>query len=343
MAQPFDAKKLRLYGQPFPVAGQVSTIPTTSLYRFSASETGMLVFDPQTNRMTQRAYWVDRGGKPIHSLKPINDVDLTRLAPDGKHVLLSRYNPQAGGSDLWLTDVTSSTDVRLTFNPSNDTVAVWSPDASRIVLASKRGEHRQLYEKSVSQPEQEALLFQSNVSKYPTDWSHDGRYIIYYQVMPQTKNDLWALPLFGDRKPFPLLQTQANESGGALSPDGQWLAYHSDESGRYETYVQRFSDGSAKRRISINGGVCPRWRGDGSELYYHALDNKLMAAPVTSGTNLAVGAPVAIVEFGYRGIVDQPYYSVDRDGQRFLLNVIVESESNSPLTALVNWMEGAKN
>lgn len=121
--------------------------------------------------------------------------------------------------------------------------------------------------------------------------------------MRQTKNDIWALPLFGDRKPFPLLQTQANESGGTLSPDGQWLAYHSDESGRYETYVQNFSKGSAKRRISNNGGVCLQWRGDGRELYYHALDNKLMAASVTGGTSLAVGAPVAIVELGYRGIV----------------------------------------
>jgi Tol biopolymer transport system component len=203
MAQPFDAKKLRLDGQPFPVAGEVSTIPTTNLYRFSASETGVLVFDPVTNRMIQRAYMVDRGGKTIHSLKPLDDVNRTRLAPDGQHVLLSRYNLQSGGSDLWLRDVTSGTDVRLTFNPSNNFVVAWSPDARRIVMASKRGEHYQLYEKAVSQPGQEALLFQSNVSKYPTDWSPDGRYIIYFQVMPQTKNDLWALPLFGDRKPFP--------------------------------------------------------------------------------------------------------------------------------------------
>jgi hypothetical protein len=344
MAQPFDATKLRLDGQPFPMAGQVSTIATTSLYRFSASETGVLVFDPLANRMTQRAYWVDRGGKTIHSLKPLEDVSRTWLAPDGQHVLFSRYNLQSGGSDLWLRDVKSGTDVRLTSKPSNNSVAVWSPDASRILMATKQGgEHYQLYEKVVSRLEQEALLFQSDVSKYPTDWSRDGRYIIYYQGMPQTKNDIWALPLFGDRKPFPLLQTPANESGGTLSPDGQWLAYHSDESGRSETYVQKFSDGSRKRRISTNGGVCPQWRGDGRELYYHALDNKLMAASVTGGTSLAVGAPVAIVELGYRGIVDHAYYSVDRDGQRFLLNTVVESETNSPLTVIVNWMAGLKN
>ena len=139
-----------------------------------------------------------------------------------------------------------------------------------------------------------------------------------------------------------MLQTQANESGGARSPSGEWLAYHSDESGRYETYIQHFPDGSGKQRISTGGGVSPHWRGDGRELYYHALDNKLMAAPVTHQTNLAVGAPVAIVEFAYRGIVNQSFYSVDRDGQRFLLNVIVESEANLPLTALVNWTVGVK-
>jgi eukaryotic-like serine/threonine-protein kinase len=341
LAQPFDAKKLRLDGEPFPVAAQVAILGTI-IRRFSASENGMLVFDPIPNRLSKRAYWVDRSGKTINSLKPLDDARLIRLAPDGQRVVVSRYNQQAGALDLWLSEVTSGTDVRLTADPADDHLAIWSPDASRLAWSAKRGEHYQIYEKTVSQTGQEAPLLQSNVSKYPTDWSPDGRYLIYFQTESKTKRDVWALPLFGERKPFPLLQTQADEGGGALSPDGQWLAYYSDEAGRYEIYVQRFSDGSDKRRISTSGGVCPQWRGDGKELYYQALNNKLMAAPVTSGASLAVGAPVAIVEFPYNGIAETPSYSVSRDGRRFLLNATVEAETNSPLTVLVNWMAGMK-
>jgi eukaryotic-like serine/threonine-protein kinase len=342
LAQLFDAKKLRLDSEPFPVATQVSTLGPV-IRRFSASENGLLVFDPIPNRRRQQGYWVDRSGKTINSLKPLDDVGVSRLAPDGQRVVVSRYNQQAGSTDLWLSDVTSGTDVRLTSDPADDSyAAVWSPDASRIVWATKRGEHFQLYERAVSQTGQEAPLFQSNLNKFPTDWSPDGRYIIYHQVDPKTKYDVWALPLFGERKPFPLLQTQANESGGALSPDGQWVAYHSDEAGRHEIYVQHFSAGSGKRRISPNGGVSPKWRGDGRELYYQALDSKLMAAPVTSGTSLVVGAPVAIAEFPYSGIAEIANYSVDRDGRRFLLCAQVETETNSPLTVLVNWMAAVK-
>ena len=127
-----------------------------------------------------------------------------------------------------------------------------------------------------------------------------------------------------------------------LSPDGQWLAYHSDEAGRYEIYVQRFSDGSGKRRVSTNGGVAPQWRGDGRELYYQDLGNRLMAVPMTGGTSLAFGAPVALVEYPYSGNPEIPNYSVDRAGQRFLLTATVETAANLPLTIVVNWTAGTK-
>ena len=171
---------------------------------------------------------------------------------------------------------------------------------------------------------------------------HDWQYIIYRQIDQQTKYDIWALPLFGERKPSPLLQTEANEAAATLSPDGRWLAYCSDESGRYEVYVQSFPGGGSKRQISIDGGIGPHWRGDGKELYYHMPDGKLMAAPVTSGTSLEVGTPVALFEFRASGNVIMPYYSVSRDGQRYLLSTIVETEANAPLTVVVNWAAEAK-
>ena len=117
---------------------------------------------------------------------------------------------------------------------------------------------------------------------------------------------------------------------------------YSDESGRNEIYVQSFPSGSSKQRASTGGGVWPYWRGDGKELYYHAPDGKIMAVPVTDGASLTFGAPVALFEFRSGGLPEQPYYSVDRDGQTFLLNAIVEAETNSPLTVVVNWMAGVK-
>jgi eukaryotic-like serine/threonine-protein kinase len=138
------------------------------------------------------------------------------------------------------------------------------------------------------------------------------------------------------------LQTEANEAAAVLSPDGQWLAYCSDESGRYEVYVRNFTGGGGKQRVSTGGGIGPHWRGDGKELYYHATDGKLMAALVTGGTSLAVGAPVALFEFRAGGNLIVPYYSVTSDGQRFLLSTIVETETNTPLTVVVNWTVGVK-
>jgi len=180
-------------------------------------------------------------------------------------------------------------------------------------------------------------LLKSDNFKLPTDWSRDGRYLIYREIDAKTKYDLWVLPLDGKQQPFPFLQTEANEAAAALSPDGQWLAYASDESGNYAVYIQSFPSGGGKRQMSTGGGIGPQWRGDGKELYYHGPDGKLMAAPVTSGTSLEVGTPVALFEFRAGGNLITPYYSVTRDGQRFLLSTIVETEAAAPLTVVVNW------
>lgn len=216
---------------------------------------------------------------------------------------------------------------------------VWSPDGSRIVWSSNRGEGR-YHQKAASGSGQDALLLKSDYYKYPADWSRDGRFIIYREIDPKTKGDVWVLPvgpLSGDQKPFPFLQTEANETAAVLSPDGQWMAYSSDESGRYEVYVQSFPAGGGKRQISTAGGIGPHWRGDGKELFFQAPDRKLMAVAVKGGASFEAGAPVALFEFHPGGTVITPYYSVASDGQRFLLSTIVETEPNAPLTVVLNW------
>jgi serine/threonine protein kinase/Tol biopolymer transport system component len=342
MAQPFDAGTLRLGGEPVAVAGQIATLVNSVYRNFSASGNGVLIFDPEPNRQQKLALWVDRAGKTINTLKQFADMRVARIAPDGRHFVASNYDLQTNNFDLWLSDVTGGNTVRFTFDPGNDSFPVWSPDASRIAWAASRSGNFQLYEKAVNRTGQETPLLQSNHNKAPTDWSRDGRYIIYRQSDPKTQFDIWALPLFDEQPPFPLLQSEANESAGTLSPDGHWLAYHSDESGRYEVYVQSFPSGGGKQRISTGGGVWPCWRGNGKELYYRAPDDKLMAAPVTGQSSLAAGAPVALFEFRSGGLPDQPYYAADSDGQRFLLNAIVGTETNAPLTIVVNWTAGVK-
>ncbi len=179
--------------------------------------------------------------------------------------------------------------------------------------------------------------------KSPSHWSRDGRFIIYQQTDPKTKRDVWVLPVTGDRKPFAFLQTPANEEEGRLSPDGRWMAYVSDESGRYEVYVQSFLSGGGKRQVSTGGGIAAQWRGDGKELFYHTPDGKLMAVEVRSGATFEVVATKPLFEFRAIGSVGTyPSYTATADGQRFMISTLVGNESSAPLTVVVNWAAALK-
>src|SRR5262249_16113416 len=218
---------------------------------------------------------------------------------------------------------------------------------SRIVWASTRDGIPNLYQKAASGAGEETPLLKSLLPKIPTDWSQDGHFIIYTQLDPKTKDDVWVLPApgSGEAKPSPLVQTEANETAGAFSPDGRWLAYASDVSGRFDVYVQRLPGGSGKRQVSTCGGNNPRWRRNGKELFYYAGDGKLMAVSVKSGESLETGPPVSLFEFragnGRSSGAPAPY-AVTADGQRFLINAVVETEPNAPLTVWVNWAAGVK-
>ncbi|MEK6322704.1 MAG: protein kinase [Acidobacteriota bacterium] len=349
MAQPFDADARQLTGEPFPVARQVGIIFGNSISsrrrNFSVSDNGVLVFDPLRDRQRSQLIWVDRGGRKIDSLDGMDNVGLLRLSPDDKRIIVTRLDFQTGNMDLWLSAVTGGNATRFTFDPALDHFPVWSPDGSRIVWSSNREGPFHLYEKAASGSGQDALLLKSDYYKFASDWSRDGRFIIYRVADPKTKYDVWVFPagpLSGDQKPFPFLQTEANESTPMLSPDGQWMAYTADESGRYEVYVQSFPGGGGKRQVSSGGGIGTHWRGDGRELYYHAPDGKLMAVAVKGGASFEAGAPVALFEFRAGGNLITPYYSVTSDGQKFLLSTIVETKAAAPLTVVVNWAAEVK-
>ncbi|HYM98606.1 MAG TPA: hypothetical protein VET25_02600, partial [Aestuariivirgaceae bacterium] len=348
MAQPFDAARRQLTGEPFSVAGQVRTTLDNVISRrrsFAVSENGVLVFDPFPNRLRNQLIWVDREGKQTASLDGLDNVGKLRLSPDDKRFLVERLDLQTGNNDLWLSDLTGGNATRFTFDPANDSFPVWSPDGNRVVWSSNREGAYHLYEKATNGAGQDALLLKSDYLKFPMDWSRDGRFIIYRDINPKTKLDLWVLPVgpqAGELKPFPFLQTEANETTAVLSPDGQWLAYSSDEAGQYEIYVQSFPVGGGKRQVSRGGGIGPHWRGDGKELFYHASDGKLMAATVKGGASFEAGHPVALFDFRPGGNVRAAYYSVTADGQKFLLSTIVETEATAPLTVVINWTANLK-
>jgi hypothetical protein len=350
MAQSFDATTLRLGGEPFAVAARVGGVWTNAVSsrrrNFSVSRSGILVFDPFPDRERRQLIWVDRAGKNVGSLEGLGDDGMVRLSPDDQRFVVSRLDHTVtGNNDLWLSAAKGGNAARFTFDQANDHFPVWSPDGTRIVWSSNRDGVYQLYEKAASGAGQDALLLKTDHFKFPTDWSRDGRFIIYREIDPKTKYDLWVLPVgarAGEQKPFPLLATEANEAAAVLSPDRRWVSYTSDESGTYEVYVQSCPSGGGKRQVSAGGGMASRWRGDGKELFYHASNGKLMAVAVTAGDDFESGQPVALFGFRAGGNLITPFYDVTNDGQRFLLSTIVEIQTAAPLTVVVNWTADVK-
>ncbi|MGE0131083.1 MAG: protein kinase [Blastocatellales bacterium] len=322
LARPFDTSLMEFTGEPFSLSDKVgSDLGSANDFTFSVSDNGVLVFDPNPNRHRRLYRWMDRRGQPINSPDVPAGYFQHWLSPDEKRFIAERPYAAFRTSDLWLYDVSGGSSARFTFDPATDISPVWSPDGSRIVWASSRDGIANLYQKAASGAGEDALLLKSDHPKYPTDWSRDGRFIIYRQDDPKTKSDVWFLPVTGSseaKPPFPVIQTEANEITGTLSPDGRWLAYASDVSGQYEVYVQSYPESGGKRQVSTGGGSGPRWRRDGRELFYYARNGKLMAAPVRSGESFEVGSAVSLFEFR-SGTVQAFYapYAVTADGQRF--------------------------
>ncbi len=340
--QAFDPKGLQLTGEPIPLAERIAETGGHSYIDFSVSEGGLAY--RSDNPSKSQPIWFDRNGK---SLGPLGQPGLYRdpwLFPDEKQVALSLGDTYANASDIWLIDLPSGNPVRLTFHPSDDLFSVCSPDGSGIVFAGNRTGYYELYQKSSSGAGDDELLLQTRTSKEPSDWSLDGRFIVYLDILPKTQWDLWVLPMFGDRQPRPFLQSEFNEKQGRFSPDGRWMAYASDESGKYEVYVQPFPAAGGKRQISSDGGEQPSWRRDGRELFYIADEKKLMAVEVeTNSPGFRASVPKELFRIHvFSDLYTRNQYAVTADGQRFLVNTLVEESAPSLITVVVNWAAGLK-
>jgi Tol biopolymer transport system component len=231
----------------------------------------------------------------------------------------------------------------LTFNPAADNLPIWSPDGLRVLFPSRRTGAFDLYIAAATGAGQEELLIKMGTPNgWATDWSQDGRFVLYQMPSAKGARDLWIAPQFGDRKPFPYLQSPFNEQNGVFSPDGRWIAYVSDESGRDEVYVQAFPLSSEKRQISTSGGSEPIWRKDGTEVFYVAADRNLMAVPVkASGATFEPGSPKPLFQApGQPSTYNRRTYAVGGNGQRFLLTRPVGDVPAIPVTVVVNWQAG---
>jgi Tol biopolymer transport system component len=232
----------------------------------------------------------------------------------------------------------------------HDGSALWSPDGSRVVFNSNRpGESQNLYVKLAGGATPEEALLKSDVAKSPTSWSADGRFVVYDSDGGKNSSDIWVLPLTGDRKPIPFLTTPATEGQGELSPDGRWMAYTSNESGRFNIYVQPFPATGGKWLVSTGLGLEPHWRRDGRELYYMAGPRRLMAVDVrTSGTTFEASVPRALFDIAGSavGLVGPTSRSgafiPSADGQKFLVALQPPSPISNPLTIVLNWTAGLK-
>ena len=341
MAQPFDAGKLRLSGDPFPVAEQVGYDSILILGFFSLSQNGVLVYDSGSDHGDDELTWFDRAGKRLGTVGDRARHQAPSLSPDEKQVAIDRVDSQSKGYDLYLIEFGRGVSTRFTFDPRSDISPVWSPDGTRIAFASNREGNYNLYQKIASGAGKDELLWKSDRPNVPTDWSLDGRFLLYFQMDLKTKADLWVLPVSGERKPFAFLQTEFNERSGAFSPDSKWIAYDSDESGRREIYVQPFPPSGAKWQISKSGGTVPKWRRDGRELFYLGADGKLMAVAINAGATFQASIPAPL--FDHRVLNPLARFAVTRDGKRFLIPAsLAAAATASPVTVVINWMAGLK-
>jgi Tol biopolymer transport system component/tRNA A-37 threonylcarbamoyl transferase component Bud32 len=343
-AQAFDIAALALRGDPVTLAAGVSA--EGSAPAFSASDTGVLTYRTgPADSDEQQLAWFDRAGTRLGVAGAPGTYRGIDLSPDGTRIAV--HNHQGSGGDIWVIEP-QGTATRITFDPSQDNSSpVWSPDGQRLAYGSLRNGKWGIYWKAANGEGADQLFLESEVPKIPASWSPDGAYLAYWSY--ERVAHQWILPLSGSGGPKQLLDERAAYDGHSqISPDGRWVAYLSTLTGRPEIYVRGFPEGEGARQVSINGGVTPRWRGDGKELYFMTgYDHgTLMAVTVETGDELVVGVPEALFPIDMAIVPHSTLtpnfhtYAVTRDGQRFVLPQpvsMLRSGSASAITVVLNW------
>jgi serine/threonine protein kinase len=334
-AQPFDAKKAVLSGEPTLVAENVHHFFGPGHAAFSVSQAGVIVY--QAAATPVRLVWLDRRGRELGALGQPAVVDFVRISPSGNRIAVNVKDSRFGTSDLWVFEAASGASTRLTSGQIDENAPVWTPDGARLLFRRDDKGPPDIAQMVVGSPgSEQALLIQPGVQQ-PEDVSRDGRRFVFLEDAATTA-DIWLMPLDGDSRPKPWLRSPFNERSPRFSPDGRWIAYDSDESGTREVYVALTDGAGEKKRISPSGGREPRWSSDGKELFYAAPDDSIVAVPVIPGSDLQTGpgAPLFRMETGIRN------FDVAPDGSRFLVSTPLEKSPESPIRVILNWPAALK-
>jgi eukaryotic-like serine/threonine-protein kinase len=334
LAQPFDLKRFALTGEATVMLPDVQFLPQVKRAVFAVSDQGLLLAQSGSEAALSQLMWFDRKGNAVGTVAKPEVYGDVFLSPNGRSVATDKTDMGSMNIDVWTYELQSASVKRLTFDPGIDSVPVWSPDATRLVFSSNRQTYFGLYLKNSDGATDEKSIVQSEVGNFPSDWSRDGKYILYCRGP-----DLWFVT-YPELQSSLFLKAPSVSRNGQFSPDGKWVAYASNETGKWEIYVTSFPDARGKWQISSSGGEQPRWRGDGKELFYLSSDGKMMAAPVTTGTHFDAGAPVVLFQSTPRQpvmVYDLFVYDVSRDGQRFLINTQVKQADSAPMSVILNW------
>lgn len=340
MALPFDTGRLEITGEVIPIVDPVAVNTSVQRAIFTVSEGGVLAYQGGVLTGSSQLRWLDRSGKPAGALGDPTVYLQPHLSPDDKRLVVQIADPRSFNSDLWIYDLGRGIKTRFTFEPNIETSPVWSPDGTRIAYTSNRSGRFHMFAKASSGVGAEEPMFEEpETDARPVSWSRDGRYIAFMRrkVKGPTRGDIWILPLFGDRKPFPFLQSEFEEQYATFSPDGRFMAYVTNESGRNEVYLVPFPGAGGKWQVSSAGGMAPRWRGDGRELFYLAPDSRVMSAEIVpKGDRLEVGAVRPMFE---TRSLQSPVgaYDPSSDGKRFLVVTEADQTNSEPITLVVNW------
>jgi eukaryotic-like serine/threonine-protein kinase len=351
MARPFDLAALDFTGESVPVAEGVQFDPSFSSGIFSVSENGILLYQQGKGGVVHSLVLFDRNGKRLGNLGE-SAVGSPRFSPDGKRVTFDVISPTSGQLDLWLMELGSGNRTRLASDPLNLGFhsAVWSPDGARLAYVSMKTGKRTIYIKAINQmaPEEERWEAKDDTFVAPADWTPDGKFLILTERPVRLGEDrISLLPVVGKDVTETLLEVKgADLDSGQVSPDGRWIAYRSDESGRNEIYISSFPKPTGKLQVSTVGGVTPRWRHDAQELYYLAPDKMLMAVELkeTRGSLQVVSIRPLFQMFQtmFLTAAGMTQYDVMRDGSRFVVDSVVTDESSAPLNLVQNWTASLK-
>ena len=338
MAQPFDAGRMEITGEPTAMAQEVSIQPAPNFLNFSVSQTGLLVYSSGTVDTGRQLVWYDRQGKLLSRLGSPEYSSWPQISPDGQRLAIRLLTQPAGSFDIWVYDLSRGVRTRMSFSALTAFAAnAWSPNGKQLAYSHSSqqdpGDHMYLLnpdgtgkEEALEEPIIESL------GNYPSSWSPDGQVLLFDHQDKAGKFSIWALPLGGDRKPYTFVESHFNSQMGRFSPDGHWVAYVSRDSGIEEVYVAPFPGPGGRIQVSGGGGSQPRWRGNGQELFYLSPELKMMAAQLTTTNgDLRVGSVQALFTVGALG-----GYDVTADGQKFI--VAQDSEQTSTfLTLVTNW------